>query len=167
MPVSLLRVRLANGHVVMSTNPSPRAHARRAPDLRFRIGCPLALLLTALLAGAANYLLFRRPISAGDRFDLIILIGFIGLPFAALAVARTRDVLAWLFAIALTAGIWVLAFSPLWEGVEYSVGFFMWFTPPAIAGACLAIAGMRGRIPWAIEDADGAERDQSNRGDPT
>ena len=122
-----------------------------APDLRFRIGCPLALLLTALSVVAVHSFVYRRPLDALEWRDFVFFGGFIGLPFAALAVARARDALAWLLAIGLIAADWTFAWEASRGPTDFTRNFAFMLTPLAIAGACLAIAGMRGRIAWARE----------------
>lgn len=122
-------------------------------ELRSRIGCPLAILLTALSIALLNAFIFPRPLD--DPFDWMP-ICLVGAPFAALALARTRDALAWLLAIGLTAAVWSWIFYPTGEGANIGLGFYIWFVPLPIVGLCVTLAGVRGRIPWA-RDGDDAD----------
>ena len=120
-------------------------------DLRFRIGCPLALVLTAALIAGLQILVIDRPFRAGGLWADPLFVGLIGLPFAALAVAKARDLVAWLIAVGLTAAAWTWVLYPRGVGVNFGLALFIWLPPLVITPACLSIAGMRGRIAWARE----------------
>ena len=79
----------------------------------------------------------------------------IGLPFGVLAVARTRDWLAWLLALMLTAAVWgwYLHELSVRTGVNFLLGSVQLLVAPfLISGLALAMAGMRGNIPdWAVD----------------
>jgi hypothetical protein len=121
-----------------------------------RIGCPLALLVAAGLVGSvelATWYVAGRPLWL-EGLDYYLFFGsFIGLPFGALALARARDWLAWTVAALLTVAVWAFIFydTSRGQGVNFSLGLPILFSPLAIAGAGLAVAGMRNRIPWALE----------------
>jgi peptidoglycan/LPS O-acetylase OafA/YrhL len=125
-----------------------------SPELRFRLGCPLALVVTGMFVAALDALVYARTFSADDW---LFFGGFTGAPFALLALARARDWLAWLLAVALMAGLWTYFFYADRGSTDFMWGFSMMFAPLVIAGLCLAIAGMRGRIPWALEKGDPAD----------
>jgi hypothetical protein len=123
--------------------------------LPFRLGCPLALLLAAAGGVSVEALVHGRPIR-GDSWDSIIPFGlFVGFPFGVLALAKARDWLAWLLAAVLMAGLWVSRDYMIESSTDFMSGIPFTMAPLAIAGLCLAVAGMRGRIPWARE-GDGA-----------
>lgn len=131
------------------------AMPRRSPrELPLRFGCPLALLVAA----AAGALVYSRPIRA-DVWDSVLFSAYVGFPFDALALAKARDWLAWLLAAGLMAGVWISLGYVIRSSTVVMRGFAFMMAPLAIAGLCLAVAGMRGRIPWAREEEDG-------RGDP-
>lgn len=125
---------------------------RSKGELRFRIGCPLALIVTAILVAGIEWLVFKRPLRADAGTIMMIL--FVGLPFGILALARARDSLAWLMAIGLTGALWAYIFYADQHSTNFMWGLGIIFMPVAITGASLAFAGMRGRIVWALEDAD-------------
>lgn len=130
---------------------------RSAPELPFRLGCPLALLVAVLLVAAVEWLVYGgRPYRPDNWESYAFQAAFLGAPFAVLALARVRDWLAWAAGIALTAAAWgYLAYDlSLHRGANIVLGFAFLFTPLAIAVGCLVIAGMRGRIAWALERDD-------------
>ena len=89
-----------------------------------------------------------------DEWDYVaLLVAIIGLPFAVLAFARTRDWLAWLLGVGSTIAVWGYDLSRPYEGVNFLWGFILLIAAPiAISGVCLSVAGMRGRIPeWGEE----------------
>ena len=123
-----------------------------------RVGCPLALAVTAALVAMVAYGFSRITGHAyGDRGWGYYLQQFlvIGLPFGVLALARTRDWPAWLLALALTGGLWGWYLYDLGRaaGVNFLLGFIQLAAAPLIiSGLALAAAGMRGKIPeWGAE----------------
>jgi len=119
-----------------------------------RLGCALALLVTAACVGlfllglsAVN----DRPVGARDFSFLEFAV--IGFPFAMLALAQAREWLAWLVAVALTAAVWgwLLYEISLHRGANFAAGPILMIAPILIAGFSLAVAGLRGRIPWALD----------------
>ncbi|HZF93778.1 MAG TPA: hypothetical protein VEZ20_02790 [Allosphingosinicella sp.] len=120
--------------------------------LPFRIGCPLALLLTAIVIIAVE-IVHPRPWRPG--FDHLSTAAIVGAPFALLALARTRDWAAWLVAIALTAGLWAWFLYDLAQnrGVNIGLGFLQLVVAPFfISALALVTAGVRGRIPGVRPD---------------
>jgi peptidoglycan/LPS O-acetylase OafA/YrhL len=132
------------------------------PDLRMRWGCPLALAVTLVLTAAISAAFDwgnPGPITSDIGWEAVVFVAMIGAPFAALAVARTRDWLAWLLGVALTAALWGYDIYELHRqpGANFVLGFVFMMTPIAFAALCLAVAGMRGRIPdWGLDGEDGA-----------
>ena len=132
------------------------------PVLRMRWGCPLALAVTLFLMIAISAAFDwgnPAPITSDIGWETFIFIAMIGAPFAALAVARTRDWPAWLLGVALTASLWGYHIYELHRepGVNFLLGFVFMASPVAFAALCLAVAGMRGRIPdWGLEGEDRA-----------
>ena len=128
------------------------------PRLPVQAGCPLALAVAAALV-ALVALGFSHVTGHpyGDRGWGLYLLEFlvIGLPFGVLAVARTRDWLGWLFAVALTVGVWGWYLYDLDQetGVNFLLGFIQLLAAPLIiSGLALATAGMRGKIPdWGVD----------------
>lgn len=100
-----------------------------------------------------------RELRADDWGYYLFQIAIIGIPFAALAVARTRDWLAWLLAVAFTAAVWGYYLYDLTRntGVNFILGPVMMIAAPVvISGLCLAAAGMRDKIPdWGREPGTG------------
>lgn len=125
---------------------------RSKRELRYRIGCPLALIIAALLVTAIEWFGHGRPLRADA--GTIWMGAWIGLPFGLLALAGARDWLAWLVAFGLTIGLWAWIFYADRHSTDFMWGLGMMFMPVAIAGASLALAGMRGRIGWTHERAD-------------
>jgi hypothetical protein len=124
------------------------------PSLPLRIGCPLALAVTAtvvLAVSAAQALLTERT------FELAldpISIAAAASPFLLLALAGVRDWLAWTVALALTGAVWAWLLYEVsrGEGAIIGLGFLLWLLPPiVISGAALVTAGLRGRIAWAAD----------------
>lgn len=121
-------------------------------------GCALAF---ALSASFVAIVMLRIWWVTGHRFrteDLphfLVEMAIISVPFVALAIARTRDWLAWFLAVALTAGVWGYYLYQLYmqDGVNFLLGFIQTIGAPiVITGVCLTIAGVRGRIPdWGID----------------
>ena len=125
--------------------------APSASNLEFRFGCPLALLITAAFVIGIELVGYGRML----RADSWLFPGaFIAVPFGILALTKVHDWLAWLFAVGLTAGIWTYHFYSKPQGVDFRWGLVMMFAPLVIAGVSLAVAGMRGRITWAVEGND-------------
>jgi len=124
--------------------------------LPIQYGCALALALTAgfLFIVAAGLAYDRQQPIPSDAFGLFEFV-VVGLPFAVLAVARTRDWLAWLVAIALTSAGWgwLVYEASLDQGANIGGGFFIYIVAPLIiSGASLTTAGLRGKIPdWGQE----------------
>lgn len=126
--------------------------------LRVRFGCPLSIVLTAATIAAvevARARLLEREISF-DRWSLFTA-AVVAAPFAVLAIARTRDWLAWVLAIAATLGSWAWLLRDLTfhHGVNFGLGIMQQFVAPLLISVlALATAGVRGKIPdWGI-DAD-------------
>lgn len=123
---------------------------RPRPELRYRLGCPLAIVVTTALVAATDALVPQRLVSSAG--EALFVGAFVGLPFGALALARARDWLAWLVAVVLTIGFWAYIFlGPNPGSTNFMSGLGMTMMPLAIAGASVAVAGMRGRIGWALE----------------
>jgi hypothetical protein len=126
-----------------------------APELSYRLGLPLALLIAIGLTVAAEWLDNRpyRPDEWGNHVWYAVYYGF---PFIVLALAGVRDGLAWSVGIALTAAMWgYLAWErSLSQGANIPLGLGLMFFPLFLAGVCLCIAGMRGRIAWAHDGDD-------------
>lgn len=80
----------------------------------------------------------------------------IAVPFLALAVARTCDVLAWSLALGCTAALWAwyLHDLTLHDGVNFAFGLFQLLLAPLLtSGLALVTAGVRGRIPdWGSDE---------------
>jgi hypothetical protein len=127
--------------------------SNRSAKLRLRLGCPLALLLAAALTAAVETLAYGRTFQTGEWQSFLLLAAFIGLPFGVLALACVRDLLAWLIALALTIGLWAYMAHADRGSTDFVWGFAVLLAPLTIAGLCLAVAGMRGRIAWATEGA--------------
>jgi hypothetical protein len=120
--------------------------------LPYRIGCPFALAITALVilaVSSARSWLLERGLEAG-LFHPIFSAG-VAAPFAILALAGARDRLAWTVALLLEAALWswMLYDLSLGEGANVGLGFLALFVAPlVISGIALATAGVRGRIAW-------------------
>lgn len=125
-------------------------------ELKFRVGCPLALIVAALLVTAIEGFGYGRPLRADA--GTIWMGAWIGLPFGALALAGARDWLAWLVALGLTIGLWAYILYADRHSTDVMWGFGVIFMPIAIAGSSLALAGMRGRIGWAHDGADAGDK---------
>lgn len=127
------------------------------PKLSFRLGCPLAILLAAafVLACAIRIASVHDRAIELDDFQLIQFLA-IGAPFAALAIVRTRDWLAWLVGIALTGAGWgwFLYRIRLGEGVDFLIVWLI-LLAPFIAALSVITAGVRGQIPdWGQETGE-------------
>jgi hypothetical protein len=125
--------------------------------LSVRLGCPLALALTAafvLFAEAGRAWVMGRAMSL--EWWPLPQLGALAAPFLVLAAARTRDWMAWSVAIALTAALfcWLFYSLSLREGVNFTFILVQLFVAPlAISGLAVATAGARGRIPdWGQEE---------------
>ena len=127
---------------------------RPARELKFRLGCPLALLLAVAGALIVEALAYDHPFRV-DVWDRIVPLGlFVGFPFGILALAKARDWLAWLLAAMLMAAVWLSRNYVIESSTDFMSGIPFTMAPLAIAGLCLAVAGMRGGIPWAVEDEE-------------
>jgi hypothetical protein len=124
--------------------------------LPIRLGCPLSLLLAAAFVAGAELAIGEmqdRPWSpdTGDLFFVALTLP----PFAVLALARTRDWLAWLVALGGSAAMWgwSLYAVSLGNGVNIGLGLFQTFVAPfLISGFAIAVAGMRGAVPeWGVD----------------
>jgi hypothetical protein len=129
---------------------------RNPRKLSGKIGCPFALLLTAAIIAAVEAgrsFVLDRPWSL-PTWDLLTFLT-VGAPFGVLAIARTRDWLAWSLALALTAALWgwFLYDLTLHNGVNFAFGPIQLFLAPLIiSGFALVAAGLRGTIPdWGVE----------------
>lgn len=118
-----------------------------APELPYRFGLPLALLLAVGLVAAARWL-DDMPYRAELWY-----LAFLGAPFLVLALGKVRDWVAWTAGVVLTGA--VLGYQAydvgLNRGVNIPLGVAFLLSPFVIAGLCLAIAGTRGRVAWAME----------------
>jgi hypothetical protein len=124
--------------------------------LSARIGCPFALVLTSVIIAAveaARAHILERPWSLGT-WDLATFVT-VAAPFGILAVARTRDWVAWFLALTSTAALWgwFLYDLTLHNGFNFAFGpVQMFLAPLLISGFCLSIAGVRGNIPdWGVD----------------
>jgi hypothetical protein len=130
---------------------------RPAPDLSFRLGCPLALILAGSLVVAFEGALAwtrGRPIELGPWDYFAWNLATMGAPFLVLALARTSDRLAWLLAVLLTVGLYAYVLYDLsfHRGAHPVFGFLVMIVAPiVISGLCLIVAGLRGRVPWAMK----------------
>jgi hypothetical protein len=127
------------------------------PQLPFRVGCPLALLLGVALVAAVQWLAGQpyRPDEWGKHaWDA----AWAGAPFAMLALAKARDWLAWTAGIVLNGVLLAYLAYDLSQhhgaNMNFGLNLLLAFLPLAFAVACLSIAGMRGRIAWAHEGDD-------------
>ena len=139
----------ADGAVVQTEGPKP---------LPRRWGCPLALAISIGLV-ILYETVWAWVVGHGRRLDewgfYAFLVVQMGLPFMVLAVAGTRDLLAWTMAFVLTAALWGYGLFDLTRttGVNFLLGFVLLLSPLVIAASSLVIAGIRGRIPeWGLED---------------
>ena len=120
-----------------------------------RVGCVLALGISLLLVAALELgrWLVNESALRNDNWDLYLyLLVIIGIPFVMLAVAGTRDRLAWLVGIGLTAAAWGYQLYDLsrHRGANFGYALFLMFIAPLLIAACsVTTAGVRGRIPWA------------------
>jgi hypothetical protein len=117
-------------------------------ELKYRAGCPLALVITALFVAALEALIYERAFTTSDwlYFGLVT-----GVPFGLLAIVRTRDPLAWLMALGSTASLWTGFSLADPRSTDFVWGFAMTLGPFIIGLICVAVAGARGRIAWALE----------------
>jgi hypothetical protein len=124
---------------------------RPARELKFRLGCPLALALAVGGAVIVEALVYGRPFYV-DFWDRIVPLGlFTGFPFGVLALAKARDWVAWLLAAGLMAVVWLSSDYMIESSTDFMSGIPFTMAPLAVAGLCLAVAGMRGRIGWGSE----------------
>ncbi|HEX8363733.1 MAG TPA: hypothetical protein VF603_00440 [Allosphingosinicella sp.] len=128
------------------------------PALPFRFGCALALAVAAsfvIAVAAGHSYISALPFLHHDWGYYLAELCLIAVPFGALAVARTRDWLAWAVAVFLTAAVWGWHLHDLSRqtGVNIGLGIIMMLVAPLlISGFSVAIAGMRGKIPdWGQE----------------
>ena len=120
-------------------------------ELKYRAGCPLALLVTAIFVAALDALLYERSFTTGDWLYFGI---STGMPFGLLALVRTRDPVSWLIAMVSTALLWACFSRADPRSTDFVWGFAMVIGPFVIGLICVAIAGARGRIAWALEGQD-------------
>ena len=110
--------------------------------------------MAAVCVGAG--LISRRGFQIEDWDFYLFQLVIIGVPFGVLAVARTRDWLAWLLAVILTAAVWGYYLYDLsrHEGVNFLLGPIMVLLAPiTISGFSLVTAGMRRMIPdWGVDE---------------
>jgi hypothetical protein len=120
-------------------------------ELKYRAGCPLALLITAIFVAALEALLYKRSFTTGDWFYFGT---STGMPFGLLALVRTRDLVAWLIALVSTAILWACFSLANPRSTDFVWGAAVVMGPFVIGLICVAIAGARGRIAWALEGQD-------------
>jgi hypothetical protein len=123
--------------------------------LPFRLGCPLSLLLAAAFVAAEGLAIgaMHNRSWSPDGTDLVFFAITLP-PFALLALAGTRDWLAWLVALGGTAALWGWSLYGVSQGngADIGLGLFQMFVAPfLISGLAIAVAGMRGAIPWDVD----------------